>query len=60
MSAALERAARRVALARDELAVAMTYATNAAISAHREGMPETEIAKALGVNRLTVRRWLGK
>lgn len=27
---------------------------------HGEGVPETEIARVLGVNRMTVRRWLGK
>lgn len=28
--------------------------------AHATGMPETHIATAFGVNRRTVRRWLGK
>lgn len=29
-------------------------------AAHREGVPETKIAKDLGVDRMTVRKWLGK
>jgi len=28
--------------------------------AHDEGIPETKIAKDLGVDRMTVRKWLGK
>jgi predicted ArsR family transcriptional regulator len=39
---------------------AMQNARIAAIEAHQGSMPETEIARALGVNRMTVRRWLGK
>ena len=38
----------------------MKSAEEAAIDAHNDGVPETEIARELGVNRLTVRRWLGK
>jgi hypothetical protein len=38
----------------------METAQNVAISARANGTPETEIAKTLGVNRMTVRRWLGK
>lgn len=45
---------------RNLLAAAMQQAELAAIAAHKDGKPETEIAKALGVNRMTVRRWLGK
>ncbi|MGV7585208.1 helix-turn-helix domain-containing protein [Mycobacterium kansasii] len=29
-------------------------------SAHSDGVPETQIADELGVNRMTVRKWLGK
>jgi uncharacterized protein YjcR len=32
----------------------------AAIKAHAAGMTEVDLAAALGVNRLTIRRWLGK
>lgn len=45
---------------RNLLAAAMQQAELAAIAAHKEGKPETEIARELGVNRMTVRRWLGK
>jgi transposase len=38
----------------------MHRAADAAAEAAREGLPETEIAHHLGVNRMTVRRWLGK
>jgi transposase len=38
----------------------MDKARTAALDAHADGIPETEIAKVLGVNRMTVRRWLGK
>lgn len=46
--------------ARNLLAAAMQQAEGTAISASMEGMPETQIARALGVNRMTVRKWLGK
>ncbi|ULP45617.1 helix-turn-helix domain-containing protein [Mycobacterium lentiflavum] len=29
-------------------------------SAHSEGVSETRIAEELGVDRMTVRKWLGK
>lgn len=56
----LRAAARNLRAARDKLATATTAAEQAAISAHEGGMPETEISRTLGVNRMTVRRWLGK
>jgi DNA invertase Pin-like site-specific DNA recombinase len=46
--------------ARNELAAALQNAELTAIAAHKDGMPETRIAAGLGVNRMTVRRWLGK
>jgi hypothetical protein len=36
------------------------HAARVAQRAAKEGMSEVEIAKRLDVNRLTVRRWLGK
>lgn len=36
------------------------HATRVAQRAAKAGMSEVEIAKRLDVNRLTVRRWLGK
>lgn len=56
----LASVARQLRNARTRLAAAMHAAEAAAIEAHNEGVPETEIAKTLGVNRMTVRRWLGK
>jgi hypothetical protein len=54
------RAARNLAAARSRLEVAMADAEHAAIAAYDAGDPETVIAANLGVNRLTVRKWLGK
>lgn len=60
MTRQLTIAARELRAARQRLETAMLAAGDAAHSAYKHGVPETEIAKALGVNRLTVRRWLGK
>lgn len=56
----LKTAARNLRAARDKLTTATAAAETAAITAHDDGTPETEIARMLGVNRMTVRRWLGK
>jgi len=56
----LAAAARGLRAARSRLDVAMATAERAAIEAHLDGTAETRIAAALGVNRMTVRRWLGK
>jgi DNA invertase Pin-like site-specific DNA recombinase len=56
----LARAARNLRAARQRLETAMQDAESAATAAHSDGTPETEIARTLGVNRMTVRRWLGK
>lgn len=56
----ISSAAARLSRARKQLDAAMEQAETAAISAAADGMPETEIARTLGVNRMTVRRWLGK
>lgn len=53
-------AGRGLRSARTRLIRAMKTAEQAAVEAHRNGAPETEIARTLGVNRMTVRRWLGK
>lgn len=53
-------AARGLKAARGKLDRAMEVAREAAIAAYTDGAAETEIARALGVNRMTVRRWLGK
>lgn len=56
----LTDAGRGLRSARTRLTRAMETAERAAVEAHRSGTPETEIARTLGVNRMTVRKWLGK
>jgi DNA invertase Pin-like site-specific DNA recombinase len=56
----LEKAGRDLAKTRHALAESMRHAEQLAIAADGDGVPETEIARTLGVNRMTVRRWLGK
>jgi hypothetical protein len=56
----LTRAASALRNARVRLAVAMDNARAAAIAAAAAGISEVSIAETLDVNRLTVRRWLGK
>jgi DNA invertase Pin-like site-specific DNA recombinase len=51
---------QRLQKARASLAAAVEAARIEAIDLHALGVPETEIARTLGVNRMTVRRWLGK
>ena len=55
---------RALARKRDKQAAALTETMRVmaimAKSAYDEGIPETVIADQLGVNRLTVRKWLGK
>lgn len=53
-------AARGLKAARGKLDRAVDVAREAAIAANAGGVSESEIARTLGVNRLTVRRWLGK
>lgn len=53
-------AARGLKAARSKLDRAVEVAREAAIAAHTDGVSESEIARTLGINRLTVRRWLGK
>lgn len=53
--------ARNLEAARQRLDAALAAAADMAVSLyHDDRMTETEIARELGVNRLTVRRWLGK
>lgn len=56
----LAEAADALLIARQTLNGAMGIASDAARNAYAGGIPETEIARKLGVNRLTVRKWLGK
>ncbi|WP_264004166.1 hypothetical protein [Mycolicibacterium sphagni] len=56
----LKLAARNLTKARARLAEAMAAAAKVAVQAHADGMTEVDLAQFLGVNRLTVRKWLGK
>lgn len=57
----LELAGRELRSARSRLQKAMTEAKDAAVEAATlNGTPQTVIAKLLDVDRMTVRRWLGK
>ena len=51
---------KKLAKARSAAAEALRVAQIMARSAHSEGVPETQIAKELGVDRMTVRKWIGK
>jgi DNA-binding GntR family transcriptional regulator len=52
--------ARKLARARAAATEALRVAKIMAQSAHDEGIAETQIAEELGVDRMTVRKWLGK
>jgi transposase len=56
----LKQAALALRTARSRLDHAMCEAERAALVAINGGMTEVEVAKQLGVNRMTVRRWQGK
>lgn len=58
--ARLAKAARTLQKARAALDTAMESAAAATRQAIDDGLTEVDIAKALGVNRMTVRKWLGK
>jgi DNA-binding GntR family transcriptional regulator len=51
---------KKLALARATVTEALRVAEILARSAHGEGIPETRIAEDLGVDRMTVRKWVGK
>ena len=56
----LHLAGKTLSRARQDLCAAKDRARAAAVAAHSEGVYETAIAATLGVDRMTVRRWLGK
>lgn len=60
IQAQLQEAGARLAAARTNLHAATQQARNTAHTAQTHGIPETRIAALLGVDRLTVRKWLGK
>lgn len=51
---------KKLAKARAAVTEALQSAELMARSAYAEGEPETQIAADLGVDRMTVRKWLGK
>lgn len=51
---------KKLACARAAVAEALRLAEVMARSASDEGVPETRIAEELGVDRMTVRKWVGK
>jgi hypothetical protein len=56
----LEDLGQQIAAARRHLDTIWEHARQATIAAHGSGTPETHIAAALGIDRTTIRRWLGK
>ncbi|BBX23763.1 hypothetical protein MTER_31740 [Mycolicibacter terrae] len=56
----LKQANAAITTARQNLAAAMKAAEAAAIEADANGVSEVNITTHLGVNRMTVRKWLGK
>lgn len=60
MTTDLDRAGRRYTAARVRVAQVRHEVNDAIRAAVAEGMPETEAARRAGVDRMTVRRVLGK
>jgi DNA-binding transcriptional regulator LsrR (DeoR family) len=56
----IKKAGRDITNARQALAKAMEFAAEVAVEAHTEGMTEVELSTRLAVNRMTIRKWLGK
>ncbi len=56
----LERAGARLRRARVALDKATEEAREAGVRALAEGRAEAAVARALGVDRMTVRKWAGK
>lgn len=57
---ALERAAERYAAATAERNKARDLLSDAVRAAVQDGMTEVEAARVAGVDRMTIRAWLGK
>jgi hypothetical protein len=60
VTAELARAGHNLRVARDKLVYAKDDAQAAAKLAVKDGQAEQYVAEMLGVNRLTVRKWVGK
>lgn len=56
----LERSGTSLARARTRAEEKLKEAQDLAIKGDAEGVPEAEIARLLQVDRMTVRKWLGK
>ena len=56
----IDQAGERLAHARQALRAAYAAARAAALRAIKDGTPESTIARALNVDRMTVRKWAGK
>lgn len=56
----LDRAGRKLRSARKAQKAALDEAQAAAVDALAQGVTEVEVAKTLGVDRMTVRKWAGK
>lgn len=59
-SAERQQHGRRLVKARVAVTEALRVGQIMAQSAASEGVPETRIAEELGVDRMTVRKWVGK
>lgn len=57
---ALTKAGRKIARLRADLAAAMAEAREIALTALQGGETEVDVARELGVDRMTVRKWRGK
>lgn len=55
-----ENAARRLARKREQLQIMTRELKAIVIQDARDGVPETTLARDLGVSRATIRAWLGK
>lgn len=57
---ALQRDGAQLADARHAVDLATMQLRGAVLSANLDGIPEAEIARLAGVDRMTIRKWLGK
>lgn len=60
VSAPYNAARNGIIRAREQMSLAMEFARITALKMLDQGATEVETAEALGVNRLTVRKWAGK
>ena len=60
MSGELERVGRSLRSARSAQQAAFESARVAAVAAMAAGVSESQVARTVGVDRMTVRKWAGK